>query len=143
MEAIFRLAENVFYIKLGKGVDLLESLKDLLSKTGFEIGYITGIGGLEKAKIGIFRGTGYDEIHVEPLENHVLEVASLQGNFVKSPSGEYFPHLHIVIARSEKEVYGGHVLKGCIVNPFLEVFVHAFPGKANVIAEFKHRWSSI
>jgi len=141
MGVILQLSDNVFFIKLGKGEDILESLKKLLPKTGFEIGFVTGIGGLEKARIGVFRGDSYDEITVEPLEGHVLEVASLQGNFAKSPSGEYYPHLHIVVVKYEREVYGGHVLKGCIVNPFLEIFVHAFPGKANVIAEFKHRWS--
>ena len=142
MGAVFQLSDNVFYVKLEKGEDVLESIRNLLPKTEFEIGFITGIGGLERARVGIFRGKDYDEVAVEPLEGHVLEVASLQGNFVKSPSGEYYPHLHIVVVKHSREVYGGHVLRGCIVNPFLEIFVYALPGKANVIAEFRHRWST-
>ncbi len=141
MSRLFSLTESIYYVKLLKGEDLLKELRKLLPQTGLELGFITGIGGLERAKIGIFKGNGYDEVIIEALKGHVLEAASLIGNFVRAPNGEYYPHLHAVIARSKGEVYAGHVLEGCIVDPFLEIFIYALPGKTDVISEFKHRWT--
>lgn len=140
MSNIYKVSENLYFAKILSGEDLLLALKNIAKKANVDIGFVQGIGALAKAKIGIYKEGEYEQIEIKPLKNRVLEVASLQGNIVKGGDGKYYPHVHIVLGRSKGETYAGHVLKGCIVQPFIEMFLYGGTLKANLIREFNHRW---
>ena len=139
MVKVYKLTENMFFIKMVSGEELISSLKKALTIIDKSFGIIFGLGALKKANIGYFRANKYHVVSVK-AKNNVLEVGILNGNFVKGPDGLYYPHLHIVIGEFNGETYSGHVLEGCIVHPLLEIFVNTLPATADVIKEFSHRW---
>ncbi len=112
---------RIIPVKVPEGADPHEFLRDFISKEGLVGGVIIGIGGFEKATIGVFRGDSYDTMEIGAFPDHVLEVASLTGNYVVTKDG-VSTHIHVVLARSHGEIYAGHLVKAR-VRPFLELFL--------------------
>jgi len=125
---------RVVPVKVPEGADPHEFLREFISKEGLSGGLIIGIGGFEKATIGVFRGDTYDVMEVEAFPGHVLEVASLTGNYV-STDGAVSTHIHVVLARSHGETYAGHLVRAR-VKPFLELFLIEYGDLTRV---FDHR----
>ncbi len=137
----YRSRANLLVVKIQEGEELLDALKKVVSGHGIGLGLVVGIGGFKRVRIGLFRGDGYDEVDVEALPGHVLEVAGLTGNVVVGSDGNVYPHLHVVVARRQDEVYAGHLLEA-IVKPFIELFIVELVENADAARElFKHRWS--
>lgn len=137
----YRSRANILVAKVGEGEELVSASKKIVSEHDIRLGAIVGIGGFERARIGLFRGDGYDEVLVEALPGHVLEVAGLTGNVAVGPDGNVYPHIHVVVARRQDEVYAGHLLEA-IVKPFIELFIIELVENVDGARElFKHRWS--
>ncbi len=134
---------QVVYLKIEEGENPLEAVVKAASSLDIGFAMIQGIGGFEKARIGVFHGTGYTPLDVEPIPGHILEVASLSGNVVRGPDGKYYPHMHVVLAVRGDKPYAGHLLEAR-VKPFLEVFLLAWKSIPEELqALFSHRWSQI
>ncbi len=108
--------ERVLFGRLETGEDLLKTLTELIAKEKMKSGVISLIGALNKVKLGFFvPETGEYEV----LEREGLyELVSCVGN-VTWMDGKPVVHIHLV-ASTEEEVVGGHVLEGCIVGPTVE-----------------------
>ena len=108
--------KRVLIGRLETGEDLLASLTELVRKESISSGVINLIGALSHLKLGFFDpDTGkYDVLEREGL----YELVSCVGN-VSWKDGEPVVHIHLV-ASTEEEVVGGHVLDGCIVGPTVE-----------------------
>jgi predicted DNA-binding protein with PD1-like motif len=131
---------SMYYLKVEEGEDPLEAVSRAAEKLGLRFAMVHGIGGLERARVGVYHGTGYTPYDVEPMPGHILEVASLTGNVVKGPD-KYYPHIHVVLAVRGDKAYAGHLLEAR-VKPFLELFLitgSSIPD--NLPSLFKHRWS--
>ncbi len=141
MVKVHKLTENMFFIKIVSGEELISLIKEALAHINKDFGIIFGLGALKEARIGYFKGNKYHAVHIKAEEECVLEVGMLHGNFVRGFNGLYYPHLHIITSKIDGTVYSGHVLDGCIAHPFLEVFINTLPASVDVIKEFSHRWS--
>ncbi|MCY0868317.1 MAG: DNA-binding protein [Desulfurococcus sp.] len=108
-------------VKINEGRDVHEELKNIIKSNGLNGGFITGIGGLREAIIGFYNMAEdrYLEEHLQP-ENTVIEVASLQGNYLVR-EGKVSVHLHVVAGLQGRTV-AGHLIRG-VAKPFLEVFL--------------------
>lgn len=142
MVKVHKLTKNMFFVKIVSGEELISSIKKALTHINKDFGIIFGLGALKEAKIGYFKSGKYHVVHVKAEGEYVLEVGILHGNFVRGFNGLYYPHLHVVLSKVDGKVYSGHVLNGCIVQPFLDVFINTLPAGVDVIKEFSHRWSS-
>ena len=135
---------NPLYHKIGEGANPLDELKKLSAAKSFDLALVSAIGGFSEAVIGVFKGKEYEEMPVKALEGHVLEVVVFNGNIVSSPSGEYYPHIHVALARSNGEVYAGHLIHAS-VKPFLELFIlpYKVSNKDEMWEMFQHRWKGL
>jgi len=109
---------EVLVVKLEKGEDLLEALSSIVKKENIKAGFFTGIGALNKVKMGIFVEGKYKEINMEGE----LEIVSLLGN-VSLKEGKPFVHAHIIVSRRDGAAFGGHLLPGSIISVTCEIFL--------------------
>ncbi len=109
---------EVLVIKLEKGEDLLETLSTVVEKENVEAGFFTGIGALNRVKMGIFIEGKYEEIVIEDE----LEIVSLLGN-VSLKDGKPFVHAHIIVSKRDGSAFGGHLLPGSIISVTCEIFL--------------------
>ncbi len=125
-------------VKVPEGADPAEYLSSIIKEKSLKGGAIVGIGGFRWAKVGIYTGRDYDVELVLPQEDHVLEVASLMGNYLLRPDGKVSVHLHVTLGKDFGEVYAGHLVKA-EVSPFLEVFL--LEASNDLTEVFNHRVS--
>ncbi|MCQ2462321.1 MAG: DNA-binding protein [Clostridia bacterium] len=112
-------------LRLEIGEDIIESVSALCKKEKIEAAYITGIGALRYAAVGVYNmATG---VYNERLYDEFCEVTGLCGN-ASTMDGETYIHLHASLARQDTSVVGGHLKKG-VVGATAEIFITRLPGK--------------
>ncbi|ADV64698.1 PPC domain-containing DNA-binding protein [Desulfurococcus mucosus] len=123
-------------LRIGEGGVVHAEIERAVASNGLKGGFITGIGGLSEADIGFYNPATreYAREHLE-AGGEVIEVASLQGNYLITADGSVSVHLHIV-AGLKGRVVAGHLLHG-VVKPFLEVFLVETGGEVSEV--FTHR----
>ncbi|MGB9828131.1 MAG: PPC domain-containing DNA-binding protein [Thermosphaera sp.] len=124
--------------KISEGETIPGAILERLKQFNLRNGFLTGIGGLEYAEIGVYNPESktYGVFKQKAATNEILEVGSLQGNYLLKPDGELSLHLHVVVG-SGKGVFTGHLLTG-VVKPMMEVF--AVEVDTDLSKIFTHRW---
>jgi predicted DNA-binding protein with PD1-like motif len=126
---------KVLAVKVPKGRDPHEFLRQKARELGVKNALIIGIGGFRKAEIGVFRGDGYDTLIIESKPPHILEVANLTGNLIDL-GDDISTHIHVTLGRSHSELFAGHLIKA-EVDPFLELFL--IESSSDLKEVFDHR----
>ncbi len=98
--------------RLRHGADLLEEITGLCKQKGIRLGWISGLGAAQKARIGYYDQNSKQYEYIE-LDQH-LEITNLTGN-VSIRDGAPVVHAHINLADSSGRAYGGHLAPGTIV----------------------------
>ncbi len=111
----------VHVIRLDTGDEVISALSRRLEEFGVRGAAIMGIGGISKARVGVFDPSA--GVYRERIVEGFHEVVSLMGNASVKEDGSIFPHLHVSLA-SESSLVAGHLLEA-VVEPTLEVFVFA------------------
>ena len=101
---------KVVLARLYEDEDLLESITQQAKRSRIKTGFFILIGTLKRAKLGFYREGRYEPIDVDCP----LEITSCVGN-VSIKEGEPFTHAHISVSNGKGEVFGGHVLPGCVI----------------------------
>jgi hypothetical protein len=110
MKSIEAKAGKIIFARLFEDEDLLETITQTAEKGKVQAGFFVLIGTLKKAKMGFFHQGRYQPIEMaEPLE-----IVSCTGN-IAIKENQPFVHAHIAVSNRKGEVFGGHVLPGCIV----------------------------
>lgn len=85
-------------------------------------GNFTAIGAVQNANVGYFLGNGkYSTVSIEGP----LEIVSCVGN-ISVKEGLPFVHAHIALADKKGNMFGGHLMPGCMVGATFEVTIHAY-----------------
>ena len=106
----YRNYNNVIYLRLDRGDEVLSSILDVCKKEGVKSCVFSGIGGCDYAKLGTFRpeqGT-YGEYE----KRGMLELVSLNGDVKDSDQGPLI-HAHACLSFEENgeiKLTGGHLL---------------------------------
>ena len=100
---------SLVFIRLFPGEDIYQALNEACQKHRVETAVVlSGVGQLKQFELGYFKEKG----NYTPEEfEKPHELVSLAGN-ISNQEGEYNFHLHAVLGNEEKNVVGGHLIKG-------------------------------
>lgn len=120
----YRKFNNKYVIRLDKGEEIVESIDLIVKNENIKLGTITGIGAVNKAKIGYFE-IETKEYHTTDLEED-MEIVSLSGN-ISEMNGEAYIHMHIALSNNTYLVKGGH-LNSATISATGEIAIDSFEG---------------
>ena len=107
----YRKFNDTYVIRLNKGEEVIESLKNLCRDEDIKLAEITGLGASDFVEIGVFNI--YTKEYNTKVFEGMLEKTSLVGNVTRK-DGEVYLHIHINFGDEEGLVKGGHLVKSRI-----------------------------
>ncbi|MFQ6095871.1 MAG: PPC domain-containing DNA-binding protein [Candidatus Bathyarchaeia archaeon] len=122
---------RVLVVRMKPGSDLLRSIRSILEENGIKAGVIlSGVGLLRRARLRNCRVLPEEYPITDANRSFLtferpLEILALSGN-VSEVEGNPWVHAHITLSYVEGDgirVVGGHLLEGCIIFGFAEVFI--------------------
>ncbi len=122
---------KILVARIKPGSDLIESIRSLVEENHVKGGVIiSGVGLLRKAQLRNCKILPKEYPITDANRSFLtferpMEILSLSGN-VSEVEGRPWIHAHITLSYVENDeikVVGGHVLEGCIVFGFAEVFI--------------------
>jgi len=117
----YKKEKNQYVVRIDKGEEVLEKIKELCEKEHIKTGNVYGLGATDYVKVGLFN-TKEKEYHSTVLEGP-MEITSIIGN-ISTKEGENYLHLHINVANEEMKTFGGH-LNECRISATCELYVTA------------------
>lgn len=119
-----RFGEKIV-MRVDRGEDIVEKIKELCSLENITLGSVSGIGAVSSTEIGIFN-VDTKEYFSKTFEG-LYEVSNLTGN-ISEMNGETYLHLHITIGDvKENKVYAGH-LNRAVVGATAEIMISIIDG---------------
>lgn len=116
---------NKYVLRIDRGEEIVENLKIFCKQEQIELGWITGIGAVDKIAIGLFETDSKKYHSIELKGDH--EITSLVGN-ISQMDGKVYLHLHINLSDINYNVFGGH-LSSAIISGTGEFIVEKIDGK--------------
>lgn len=123
----FRKFGNKYVIRMDRGEEIVETLKKFCKDQKITLGWINGIGAVDKARIGLFKTDDKQYNSTELTGSY--EITSLFGN-ISTMKGEVYLHLHINLSDAEYKTYGGH-LNSATISATGEIMIEAIDGMVN------------
>lgn len=123
----YRKFGNKYVVRIQKGEEIIEQLKDLCQKENINLGSIEGIGAVNEVEIGLFN-TETKEYKTTVLKG-MFEITSLIGN-ISTKEGESYLHCHINVSDESLNVKGGHMVRA-VVSATSEIIVTKIDGMVN------------
>jgi hypothetical protein len=109
-QAKSRVGRTIF-ARLDENEDLLNAIKERAEWNQVRAGFFFVIGMVKKAILGFYKDANYKPIQLsEPLE-----IVCCTGNVSVREDGELVVHAHIAVGNEEGNLFGGHVLPGCVI----------------------------
>ena len=121
----YRKFDDTYVVRLYKGEEVIESLKDLCKNENIELAEITGLGASNLVEIGVFN-VNTKEYNTKIFEG-MFEITSLIGNVTRK-DGEVYLHIHINFGDEEGLIKGGHLVRS-IISATSEIVVRRINGK--------------
>ena len=116
---------NKFIVRLDRGEEIIETLKQFCKDMNIKSGSITGIGATNKATVGFF-DVETKKYHSKELVGN-FEIAPLYGN-ISMKDNEVYLHIHINLCGSDHTSFGGH-LSFAIVSATVEIIIDVIDEK--------------
>jgi len=110
MELLQSKLGKVVFARLSEDEELLDVITLVAKKSRITAGFFILIGTLKKASVGFYREGEYETIKIECP----VEIVSCMGN-ISVKENKPFAHAHIAVSNTKGEVFGGHVMPGCII----------------------------
>ncbi len=117
----YKKVKEGYLVRLDRGEEIVATLTDLVRKESIPSGFITGIGAVERASIGVY--DPHAGSFVTKSFGDRLELGGLTGNIsYNEESGEPLVHCHITVGDSSHRSYTGHLFEA-IVLITVEIFI--------------------
>ena len=100
--------DDSYVVRINKGEEVIEKLKELCKKEDIKLAEITGLGASNLVEIGVFN-VNTKEYNTKVFEG-MFEITSLVGN-ATSKDGEVYLHIHINFGDENGNVRGGHLVR--------------------------------
>ncbi|MBA7586535.1 DUF296 domain-containing protein [Candidatus Atribacteria bacterium 1244-E10-H5-B2] len=116
---------NKWVVRIDKGEEIVETLKQLCEKNKIQLGSVSGVGGTGRVTVGSFKAKTKEFFSQELIGDY--EITNLIGN-ISTMNGEIYLHLHITISDSNNNAFGGH-LTSAIISTTGEFIIEEIEGK--------------
>lgn len=114
-------------IRLDPGEEVIASVGEVCKKEAVRLGVVSGIGAVGKATVGLFKPDSKE--YFSTTMEKPFEITNLAGN-VSEMNGELYLHLHITLADSEHNAFGGH-LNEAVVSATAEIWIDIVEGEVD------------
>ena len=121
----YKKFDDKYVVRIDKGEEIVESLRSFCKEKDITLGSVVGLGAVDEVKIGLFE-TSSKEYHGTELHGD-HEITNLTGN-ISTKDGEIYLHLHINLADSKYNTYGGH-LNYAVVSGTCELVITEINGE--------------
>ena len=123
----YRKFNNSYVIRINKGEEIVEKLKELCEKEDIKVAEITGLGASNLVEIGLFN-VNTKEYKTTTFEG-MFEITSLIGNATRK-DGEVYLHLHINFSDETGNTKGRHLVR-CNISATSEIIVNKIEGNVD------------
>lgn len=120
----YKQFNDKYILRLDKGEELVKTLREFCKDQEITLGWVSGIGAVNRATIGLFE-TATQQYHSHEFTGD-MEITSLAGN-ISRMKGDVYLHLHICLSNAEHKTYGGH-LNTAIISATGELIVGMIHG---------------
>jgi predicted DNA-binding protein with PD1-like motif len=120
----YKKIDNTIAVRIYKGEDVIEQIKNLAAAENIKAGTIFGLGAGNSIEIGIFDLK--EKTYKTKIYEGMFEITSLIGN-LSIKDNEPYLHMHINFSDEENKVYGGHLVK-CVIALTAEIFINILDG---------------
>lgn len=121
----FKKFRNKWVVRIDKGEEVIETLKQFCKENKIKLGSISGIGAADKITVGLFN-TKSKQYQSQELTGD-YEITNLSGN-ISTMNGEIYLHLHIGLSDSKYNAYGGH-LTSAVISGTGEIIIEEIDGE--------------
>ena len=117
----FKKIENTYILRLNKGSEIIQSIKDFCHENNIKTGTVQGIGAVNSTTFGFFNPE--NKKYQEKTFSEPREITSLLGN-ITTKNGEIYLHLHMNTSGENYNTIGGHLISATItqINTTVERF---------------------
>ena len=120
----YRRFDNTVVVRIDKGEEILEKIKELALKENIKLASINALGAVNDFTVGVYK---VDEKKYYANEfKGSFEIVSLTGT-INTMNDEYYAHLHMSAGDSEGKVFGGH-LNRAVVSATCEMVINVIDG---------------
>ena len=123
----YRKFGNRYVLRLDRGEEIVGTLKKFCEDERIELGWIKGIGAVNRATIGLFDTKNRQYHSIELEGDH--EITSLAGN-ISTLGGRVYLHLHVNLSDDDFRVRGGH-LNSAVISGTGEIVIEAMTGNVD------------
>ena len=123
----YRKFGNRYVLRLDRGEEIVGTLKKFCEDERIELGWIKGIGAVNRATIGLFDTKNRQYHSIELEGDH--EITSLAGN-ISTLGGRVYLHLHVNLSDNDFRVRGGH-LNSAVISGTGEIVIEAMTGNVD------------
>lgn len=121
----YRKFDDTYVVRLNKGEEVVEKLKELCKNENIKLAEITGLGASNLIEIGVFN-VNTKEYNTKVFEG-MFEITSLVGNATRK-DGDVYLHLHINFGDADGIVKGGHLVRS-VISATSEIIVRKIDGE--------------
>lgn len=123
----YKRFEDTIILRLDPGDDIIESIKNLISKENIKLGYLMGLGAVNKAEIGLY--SLEEKKYYSNIYEGDFEISNLHGN-ISTMDGEHYLHCHILISDINQKTFGGH-LNSAYISATGEIMIKIINGEVD------------
>ena len=120
----YRRFDNIIVLRLEKGEEVIESIKNICIKEEIKVGTITGLGASNDITIGLFKVD--EKKYYSNSFKEDFEITNLTGN-ISVMNDEAYLHIHGTFGKDDGSCIGGHLNKA-IISATSEIFITILDG---------------
>lgn len=123
----YRKFQNKIIVRMDKGEEILEKVRELSVKEKIKLADISALGAVSEFTVGVF-DTEAKEYHANEFQGS-FEIVSLTGT-INTMNDEFYCHLHMSAGNEKGQVFGGH-LNRAIISATCEMVITLIDGRVD------------
>jgi predicted DNA-binding protein with PD1-like motif len=120
----YKRFENKIIVRIDKGEEILESIKELAIKEKIKLASVRALGATNDFTVGVFKVD--EKKYYSNTFTGNYEIVSLTGT-INTMNDEFYTHIHMSAGNDKGEVLGGH-LNRAIVSATCEMVIDVMNG---------------